>query len=240
MSTPAEKSAHKHKVSQWTRTFCFQSVRLSSFVWLLAEDLIGTTTVVCSPRRIRDKQIDHSIQSGESMASVLKRILYSGVRGSIATSPLVRNAASLPENLKKAAIYSEMYPDMLPSTDITKRNYVSERLERADMLKRWLYVYIVHYRVQIHRQSLLNLASFSSTYHIYSTIIYFQYSRRTVLDIPEFYVGSFMSITVTDNNAPGKKNKFVGICTQRYSNDALQSMGVWCEQAVMMRSFYSF
>lgn len=36
-----------------------------------------------------------------------------------------------------------------------------------------------------------------------------------MLDIPEFYVGTFMSIMVTDKNAPGKKNKFVGICIKR-------------------------
>lgn len=40
-------------------------------------------------------------------------------------------------------------------------------------------------------------------------------NRRTVLDIPEFYVGSVMAVTVSDLNAPGKKSRFVGICIQR-------------------------
>uniref|UniRef100_T1IY20 Large ribosomal subunit protein bL19m n=1 Tax=Strigamia maritima TaxID=126957 RepID=T1IY20_STRMM len=39
--------------------------------------------------------------------------------------------------------------------------------------------------------------------------------RRTVLEIPEFYVGSILAVTVSDPNAPGKKSRFVGICIQR-------------------------
>lgn len=39
--------------------------------------------------------------------------------------------------------------------------------------------------------------------------------RRRVIEIPEFYVGSIMSVTATDRNAPGKHNRFVGICIHR-------------------------
>lgn len=77
--------------------------------------------------------------TGESMASLLRRALISRVRGLTATGPtlsLVRSAGSLPEELQKVLNYSEMYPDLLPDPDITRRNYVAESLERADMLKR--------------------------------------------------------------------------------------------------------
>merc|ERR1712004_55412 len=39
--------------------------------------------------------------------------------------------------------------------------------------------------------------------------------RRAVVELPEFYVGSVMAVTVSDPYAPGKKNRFVGICIQR-------------------------
>uniref|UniRef100_A0A8D0HD83 Large ribosomal subunit protein bL19m n=1 Tax=Sphenodon punctatus TaxID=8508 RepID=A0A8D0HD83_SPHPU len=39
--------------------------------------------------------------------------------------------------------------------------------------------------------------------------------RRKVLNIPEFYVGSILSVTTADPYAGGKKSKFVGICIQR-------------------------
>lgn len=39
--------------------------------------------------------------------------------------------------------------------------------------------------------------------------------RRTVIDIPEFYVGSILAVTITDHWASGKLSKFVGICIQR-------------------------
>ncbi|XP_033846762.1 39S ribosomal protein L19, mitochondrial [Periophthalmus magnuspinnatus] len=39
--------------------------------------------------------------------------------------------------------------------------------------------------------------------------------RRKVLDIPEFYAGSILAVTMTDPNANGKVNRFVGICIQR-------------------------
>lgn len=40
-------------------------------------------------------------------------------------------------------------------------------------------------------------------------------NRRSVIEIPEFYVGTVMAVTVSDNNAPGKQNRFVGICIMR-------------------------
>ncbi|KAK8388635.1 hypothetical protein O3P69_020547 [Scylla paramamosain] len=40
-------------------------------------------------------------------------------------------------------------------------------------------------------------------------------ARRSVMPIPEFYVGSIMAVTVADPNASGKNNRFVGICIQR-------------------------
>ncbi|KAM6915726.1 large ribosomal subunit protein bL19m [Xenentodon cancila] len=39
--------------------------------------------------------------------------------------------------------------------------------------------------------------------------------RRKVLDIPEFYVGSILAVTMADLNASGKTNRFAGICIQR-------------------------
>ncbi|CAN7988576.1 unnamed protein product [Ixodes hexagonus] len=39
--------------------------------------------------------------------------------------------------------------------------------------------------------------------------------RRSVIEIPEFYVGNVLAVTVSDNNAPGKQNRFVGICIER-------------------------
>ncbi|XP_067098163.1 39S ribosomal protein L19, mitochondrial [Osmerus mordax] len=41
------------------------------------------------------------------------------------------------------------------------------------------------------------------------------YRRRKVLNIPEFYVGSILAVTMTDQYASGKSNRFVGICLQR-------------------------
>ncbi|XP_059212347.1 39S ribosomal protein L19, mitochondrial [Centropristis striata] len=40
-------------------------------------------------------------------------------------------------------------------------------------------------------------------------------ARRKVLDIPEFYVGSILAVTMADPHASGKSNRFVGICIQR-------------------------
>nr|XP_033794654.1 39S ribosomal protein L19, mitochondrial [Geotrypetes seraphini] len=40
-------------------------------------------------------------------------------------------------------------------------------------------------------------------------------ARRKLLNIPEFYVGSILAVTMSDPHASGKVNKFVGICTQR-------------------------
>ncbi|XP_017311380.1 39S ribosomal protein L19, mitochondrial [Ictalurus punctatus] len=39
--------------------------------------------------------------------------------------------------------------------------------------------------------------------------------RRNVLNIPEFYVGSVLSVTTSDPHAANNTNRFVGICTQR-------------------------
>ncbi|XP_072551274.1 large ribosomal subunit protein bL19m [Salminus brasiliensis] len=39
--------------------------------------------------------------------------------------------------------------------------------------------------------------------------------RRKVLNIPEFYVGSILAVTMTDPHASGNTNHFVGICIQR-------------------------
>lgn len=39
--------------------------------------------------------------------------------------------------------------------------------------------------------------------------------RRKVLYIPEFYVGSILAVTTSDQYAPGKTKKFVGICIHR-------------------------
>jgi len=36
--------------------------------------------------------------------------------------------------------------------------------------------------------------------------------RRVILKVPEFYVGSIMSVTVADDMSPTKQTKFVGIC----------------------------
>ncbi|XP_077367157.1 LOW QUALITY PROTEIN: large ribosomal subunit protein bL19m [Festucalex cinctus] len=39
--------------------------------------------------------------------------------------------------------------------------------------------------------------------------------RRAVIDIPEFYVGSILAVTMADPNASDKSSRFVGICIQR-------------------------
>ncbi|XP_023662739.1 large ribosomal subunit protein bL19m [Paramormyrops kingsleyae] len=39
--------------------------------------------------------------------------------------------------------------------------------------------------------------------------------RRKMLNIPEFYVGSVLAVTMHDPYASGKSNRFVGICIQR-------------------------
>lgn len=52
--------------------------------------------------------------------------------------------------------------------------------------------------------------------------------RRTVIDIPEFYVGSILAVTISDHWASGKLSKFVGICIARsgqgtYANFTLRN-----------------
>jgi len=39
--------------------------------------------------------------------------------------------------------------------------------------------------------------------------------RRKAIEIPEFYVGSIIAVTATDRCAPGKQNRFLGICIHR-------------------------
>ena len=39
--------------------------------------------------------------------------------------------------------------------------------------------------------------------------------RRATTKIPEFYVGSLLSVTVADNLSPTKQTKFVGICISK-------------------------
>ncbi|XP_072263546.1 large ribosomal subunit protein bL19m [Pyxicephalus adspersus] len=39
--------------------------------------------------------------------------------------------------------------------------------------------------------------------------------RRKIFDIPEFYVGSILAVTMSDPHANGKLHRFVGICIQR-------------------------
>lgn len=40
-------------------------------------------------------------------------------------------------------------------------------------------------------------------------------ARRSNIEIPEFYVGSILAVTHSDIHAPGKTNRFLGICIQR-------------------------
>ncbi|XP_011146389.1 39S ribosomal protein L19, mitochondrial isoform X2 [Harpegnathos saltator] len=40
-------------------------------------------------------------------------------------------------------------------------------------------------------------------------------ARRAHINIPEFYVGSILSVTYSEPHAPGKVNKFIGICIER-------------------------
>lgn len=40
-------------------------------------------------------------------------------------------------------------------------------------------------------------------------------ARRAKIAIPEFYVGSVLAVTYSETHAPGKENRFVGICIQR-------------------------
>lgn len=39
--------------------------------------------------------------------------------------------------------------------------------------------------------------------------------RRSVIDIPEFYVGSILAVTVSDPEAPNQSSRFLGICISR-------------------------
>uniref|UniRef100_A0A915L064 Large ribosomal subunit protein bL19m n=1 Tax=Romanomermis culicivorax TaxID=13658 RepID=A0A915L064_ROMCU len=39
--------------------------------------------------------------------------------------------------------------------------------------------------------------------------------RRQVLDVPEFYVGSVLAVSVSDEHAAKCSNRFVGICISR-------------------------
>lgn len=39
--------------------------------------------------------------------------------------------------------------------------------------------------------------------------------RRSVIDIPEFYVGSILAVTVSDPEAPNQRSRFLGICISR-------------------------
>lgn len=39
--------------------------------------------------------------------------------------------------------------------------------------------------------------------------------RRKVVNIPEFYVGSIIAVTISDPHSQGKTNRFVGICIER-------------------------
>ena len=47
--------------------------------------------------------------------------------------------------------------------------------------------------------------------------------RRTVIDMPEFYVGSILAVTVSDPFAKGKVSKFVGLCISREGNGLMAS-----------------
>lgn len=53
--------------------------------------------------------------------------------------------------------------------------------------------------------------------------------RRSVIEIPEFYVGSILAVTVSDRFSETKKSRFVGICIQRtgrllFSNFTLRNV----------------
>lgn len=60
--------------------------------------------------------------------------------------------------------------------------------------------------------------------------------RRTVLEIPEFYVGSILAVTLSDQYSETKKSRFVGICIERqgqmkFSTFTLRNIidGMGCE-----------
>lgn len=42
-----------------------------------------------------------------------------------------------------------------------------------------------------------------------------QLDRRLNLDIPEFYVGSVVAVTISDPNMQNRRNRFLGICIKR-------------------------
>ena len=42
-----------------------------------------------------------------------------------------------------------------------------------------------------------------------------QLERRLQLDVPEFYVGSVVAVTLADPNMPNRRNRFLGICILR-------------------------
>lgn len=61
-------------------------------------------------------------------------------------------------------------------------------------------------------------------------------ARRKVIEIPEFYVGSILAVTVSDQYSSNKRTKFVGICIERkgqlhFANFTLRNVidGLGCE-----------
>lgn len=48
------------------------------------------------------------------------------------------------------------------------------------------------------------------------------FCRRTMIEVPEFYVGSILAVNVADTYAPSKNTRFVGLCISR-ENDGLRT-----------------
>lgn len=91
------------------------------------------------------------------------------------TPPSTDETASKSDEFSKnALLFRYTHPDFIPNPVPYFRDYLSEKLERQDMLK-----------------------------------------RRTQIDIPVFFVGSIMSVECSDQFAPTKRNRFVGICICR-------------------------
>lgn len=99
-----------------------------------------------------------------------------------------------------------MYPELLPdpSRDYPYvRNQLREFLERKDLLARRYCIPHLTFLPRLPSQNISYFKNYSSS------------NYRSAIDIPEFYVGSILAVTSSNQHAADKETRFVGICIQR-------------------------
>lgn len=101
--------------------------------------------------------------------------------------------ASIPPNTRF------VYPEFLPDPNMKYRHPIKEKIEREDMLNRR---YVGTNNPKFIESDIKLVFSPSRTF-------------RKHIDIPEFYVGTIMAVTVSDKHSVGKTTRFVGICIER-------------------------